>query len=192
MVVSERASFALAEQLRGPHGAAVADVFSFLSGLYFRGKLAYARAFARPPVGLLGAMVITSSRGLVGVDDRITVACMREFAAVPIDLDEPRYRDPLTRDAERLARRSGPDCEFVLLGSVATPKYVAVLAGACGERLRFPAAFVGRGDMSRGGLMLRCVADGRELEYVPIGDGPRRGSRPPKLAPRRLTATVIG
>jgi hypothetical protein len=51
-----------------------------------------------------------------------------------------------------------------------------------GPRLHFPADFVGRGDMSRGGLMLRCVTEGRELEYAPILGATRRGARPPKLA----------
>jgi len=183
MVLSERAAFAVAAGLRSRDGVALGEVFSFLSGLYFRGKVAYSRAFARPPGGLDGALVITSSRGLRPVEERITLACLREFAGVPIDLDEPRYRLPLVRDAERLAAAVGDDCEIVLLGSIATAKYAAILCEVLGGRLRFPAAFVGRGDMSRGGLMLRCVAEGRELEYVGFDGALRRGARPPKLEP---------
>jgi hypothetical protein len=72
--------------------------------------------------------------------------------------------------------------EVVLLGSVATGKYVDPLTEALGERLRFPGDFVGRGDMSRGGLLLRSVRDGRELDYLPVAGSVRRGSRPARLA----------
>lgn len=189
MLLSENAAFSLAERLRAGDGVALGEVFSFMSGLYFRGKVAYARAFARPPAGLAAALVITSSRGLRPVDEPITAACLREFAAVPIDLEEPRYRLPLVRDAEQLAAAAG-DCEIVLLGSIATAKYVGILRDALGDRLRFPSAFVGRGDMSRGGLMLRCVADRQELDYVGFDGARRHGSRPPKLASPRSVATV--
>jgi hypothetical protein len=185
MVLSERAAFAVAAALRSRDGAAIGEVFSFMSGLYFRGKVAYSRAFARPPGGLDGALVITSSRGLRPVEERITVACLREFAGVPIDLAERRYRQPLVRDAERLAAAVGDDCEVVLLGSIATAKYAGILCEIFGARLRFPAAFVGRGDMSRGGLMLRCAAEGRELDYVGFDGALRHGARPPKLQPLR-------
>jgi hypothetical protein len=59
-----------------------------------------------------------------------------------------------------------------------------VLMSAFGKRLLFPAEFVGRGDMSRGGLMLRCVEQGTELTYVPAQGAMRQGTRPPKLPPR--------
>jgi hypothetical protein len=58
---------------------------------------------------------------------------------------------------------------------------VDVLAPVLGDRLRFPAEFVGRGDMSRGGLLLRCVAEGRELGYIPLAGAARHGPRPPRL-----------
>ena len=72
---------------------------------------------------------------------------------------------------------------MILLGSIATGKYVDPLLAALGERLRFPVDFVGRGDMSRGGLLLRCVRAGTELTYVGVRDVVRRGPRPPRLAP---------
>ena len=73
----------------------------------------------------------------------------------------------------------------MLLGSIATDKYLDVLAPALGERLHYPPAFVGRGDMSRGGLLLRSAASGVELDYAPLTvRSLRRGSRPPKLDPR--------
>ena len=73
---------------------------------------------------------------------------------------------------------------MVLLGSVASDKYVEPLTSVLGDRLLFPGEFVGRGDMSRGGLLLRCVADRRELGYVPVAGAARRGRRPARLAPR--------
>jgi hypothetical protein len=39
-----------------------------------------------------------------------------------------------------------------LLGSIATDKNLSVLTDVLGRRLRFPREFVGRGDVSRGGL----------------------------------------
>jgi len=71
----------------------------------------------------------------------------------------------------------------VLLGSIASPKYVDVLTDIFGARLQFPSAFVGRGDMSRGGLLLRHASDGAELEYEPVLGARRHGARPPRLAP---------
>jgi hypothetical protein len=73
----------------------------------------------------------------------------------------------------------------VLLGSIASAKYTGPLLGTFGDRLLFPKEFVGRGDMSRGGLMLRCVDTMTELTYVPVRGAERHGERPPKLAPRR-------
>jgi hypothetical protein len=59
-----------------------------------------------------------------------------------------------------------------------------------GDRLMFPVHFVGRGDMSRGGLMLRCVMAGFELPYVPLAGAIRHGERPPKLEPLRSRAAA--
>ena len=63
---------------------------------------------------------------------------------------------------EALKRSHGDRCEIVLLGSIASGKYVELLQPVFGNRLVFPPAFVGRGDMSRGGLLLRCVSAGEE------------------------------
>ena len=180
MLFNPNASFELAVQLRSGRGVPIGEVFSFLSGLYFRGKLAYAEAHARPPRGVPGVHVITSSRGLVPPDTPVTITDLNEFASVPIDLDEPRYRIPLTRDARALASRT-PKAEVILLGSVATGKYVDVFLETFGDCLCFPAAFVGRGDMSRGGLMLRHLEADAELEYIPVAGAVRKGSRPPRL-----------
>ncbi|HKQ65276.1 MAG TPA: hypothetical protein VJZ73_09730 [Methylomirabilota bacterium] len=181
LVMSERASFDLAHRVRARDGAPLGEVFSFLSGLYFRGKLTYARAFAQPPD--TGVLVITPTDGLRPADEPVDLARLQRFATVDIAGDDPRYRGPLDRDARRLARRIGATGEVVLLGSIATGKYIEPLLAALGQRLRFPADFVGRGDMSRGGLLLRCARAGTELEYVGVGDVVRRGPRPPKLPP---------
>ena len=181
--MSERASFDLAQRVRVGAGAPLGEVFSFLSGLYFRGKLTYARAFARPTDGSSGVFVITPTDGLRPADEPVDVARLRRFATVDIEGDDPRYREPLDRDARRLARRIGARGEVVLLGSIATGKYIDPLLAVLGERLRFPADFVGRGDMSRGGLLLRCARTGTELTYVRVRDVVRRGPRPPRLPP---------
>jgi len=159
----------------------IGEAFSFMSGLYFRGKLAYARAFGRhtPP-----ALVITPTRGLVVPETLVDAAIVREFAAVDVKSGDDRYTAPLERSLRALTRQVTERTRIVLLGSIATGKYVDVLTRVLGERLYFPAEFVGRGDMSRGGLMLRAVAAGKELTYIPcVPSVPRRGARPPKLDP---------
>jgi hypothetical protein len=185
LVVNDRAQFDLAQRLRSPAGAPLGEVFTFLSGLYFRGKLAYATAFARPPRGVPGVLVITPSRGLLLPGQPTTLDLLREFASVDVHVRDRRYRAPLERDAGLIAERLGRRGEVVLLGSVATGKYLDVLSAVLGDRLRFPAEFVGRGDMSRGGLLLRCVRERRELTYVPVAGATRHGARPPRLGPSR-------
>jgi hypothetical protein len=184
LVLNARAEFGLARRLRSNQGVPLGELFSFLSGLYFRGKLAYAQAFARPPAGLPAAFVITPNCGLVDVNASVTWEQLRSFGRVAIDESDPRYRRPLQREAARLAARLDARCEVVLLGSISTGKYVEVLSESFGERLCFPSEFVGRGDMSRGGLMLRCAAEGRELTYTSVVGAVRRGRKPPRLEPR--------
>jgi hypothetical protein len=188
-VMAESAQFELARQLRTQPGAMLGEVFSFVSGLYFRGKLAYARRFTSPPdpidpVSAGGILVITPNAGLRAADVLVTVDSLRAFAGEAIDLGNARYRRPLERSARTLLDSVGPDCDVVLLGSIASGKYVEVLLPIFGERLLFPSSFVGRGDMSRGGLMLRCVDEGNELDYTPIAGAVRQGKRPPRLVPR--------
>lgn len=182
ILLNERAPFPLAQRFRSA-GLTIGEAFSFLSGLYFRGKLTYAGRFARAPAGLAGVQVITTNRGLVPADFRVRPDDLHAFGTVDIGLDAQRYRDPLQRDLSELQRC--PDLEIVLLGSVATGKYVDVLLDVMGERVLFPIEFVGRGDMSRGALLLRAAEEGRELAYEPVAGAVRRGRRPPKLPPRR-------
>lgn len=183
LIMSERAQFDLARRLRSEPRPTLGEVFTFLSGLYFRGKLAYANAFS-PPGDVL---VITPTRGLLPATTPIGLDDLLEFAEVDIDEAEPRYRKPLERDVRRLAKKLSPGGEIVLLGSVATGKYVDILLEHFGQRLCFPADFVGRGDMSRGGLLLRCAVDRTELAYIAVAGAVRKGKRPPKLEPRRYT-----
>ena len=205
-LVSPRASFELAQRVRAPEGAPLADVFTFLSGLYFRGKIAYALRFARPPGRLTragirgqesgirsvpdagGVFVITPSRGLQMPGYPLTATVLEEFARVGIDSANDAYRKPLEASARLVADLAGKRAEVVLLGSIATGKYVDVLLDVFGDRLLFPGDFVGRGDMSRGGLMLRCARAGQELSYTPVRGAVRHGARPPRLEPlRRVT-----
>jgi hypothetical protein len=188
IVLSERAQFDLAVRLRSGTGVAIGEVFAFISGLYFKGKLAYSLEFARPPepgapVAGSGALVITPTAGLRPVETRVDAGALRAFAGVDIAANDPRYRGPLLAGARALDDEIGPDCDVVLLGSIASQKYVDVLTEVFGERLRFPIEFVGRGDMSRGGLLLRSVRAREELTYVPVLGAVRHGPRPPKLAP---------
>ena len=188
IVMSDRATFDLALRVRSSTGAPLGEVFSFLSGLYFRGKLAYARAFASVPehattVAGSGVFVITPNAGLRSPDTVVTLPALRRFADVDVSSDNPSYRRPLERSARALATDIGPDHPVVLLGSIASAKYVDVLQAIFGGRLLFPQEFVGRGDMSRGGLMLRCAAAGQQLTYIPVAGAVRHGVRPPKLDP---------
>jgi hypothetical protein len=196
ILLSERAEFDLAVRLRSSQGVAVGEAFAFISGLYFKGKLAYALEFARPPEPDLpltasGALVITPNAGLRAVETAVTVDALRTFATVDIAANDPRYRKPLLASARTLAEEIGEDCEVVLLGSIASAKYVDVLLQVFGERLVFPIEFVGRGDMSRGGLLLRSVQSGTELTYAPVKGAVRHGPRPPRLAPIRGIMTAF-
>ena len=158
-------------------GAPLGEVFTFMSSLYFRGKLAYAKTFGR-------AFVIAPGRGLLPADVLIRVEDLWKMATVPVDQSEPAFREPLVRDATALHRGLAADDRIVLLGSVATDKYVGPLLDVFGERLLFPTTFAGRGDMSRGGLLLRCARTGSPLDCVPVRGAVRHGPKPPKL--RRL------
>src|SRR5262245_22100633 len=165
LLLRPEASFDLACRVRR-EAAHLSEVFAFLSGLYFRGKVAYAARFARPPAGAAGAYCITTNRGLLPLDVTLTVQDLRAFDRVDIDARNPDYVRPLDETARALAAHVMPGTEVVLLGSVATHKYASVLLPVFRRHLRYPEPFAGLGDMSRGSLMLRAVRDGRELEYV--------------------------
>jgi hypothetical protein len=178
LLLSGRGQFPLAERLRTA-GATLGEAFSFVSGLYFRGKLTYAIRFARPPEGEAPVQVITANRGLLPADTVVGIEDLREFGSVDIRAEDSRYRTPLERDLARLA--AIPELELILLGSVATGKYVDVLLNVVAERLFFPPEFVGRGDMSRGALLLRAAREDTELAYAPVAGAIRHATRPRKL-----------
>jgi hypothetical protein len=181
LLFREQAAFPLAVSLREPKGAPIGEVFRFLSGLYFRGKLAYAERFAQTPKRVL---VITTNRGLVPASTRVTMEELNAFAKTDIHHEEPEFTVPLVRDARKLKG------EVVLLGSIASAKYVETLMRVLDQRLVFPVEFVGRGDMSRGGLLLRAAEAGEELKYGPLRGAVRHGERPPKLPPKRRRAVI--
>jgi hypothetical protein len=187
-VLSPQGQSDLAVRLR--QGAVtLGELFSFVSGLYFRGKLAYAQAFCAPPPDASGAFVITATSGLLAPETLVGVDQLREWAGNDISANDHNYRAPLDRTCGFLSEQLGDECDVVLLGSIATAKYVDPLLQSFRERLLFPAEFVGRGDMSRGGLMLRAVEAHKELDYVPVLNATRQGSRPPKLLPLKIRRT---
>ncbi len=179
-LASPRARFDLAVQYRSPDGVAIADAFAFMSALYFRGKIAYARAFAvpSPVIGGDGIFVITPGYGLVPPEWRLTEERLKRMRKIDVDASTRAFAKPLRDHATLIARALEPerDAQVILLGSVATGKYVDVLWPILGNRLRFPATFAGLGDMARGGLMLRAARAGKELEYTTL-DANRK--RPP-------------
>jgi hypothetical protein len=184
LLFSEKAEFVLAKRLRSGSGVPLGEVFSFLSGLYFRGKYTYSTHFGRPPAGLAAQYVITSNAGLMTAEESVSLERLKAFADEPIDPLEPRYAQPLQQSIARLQLAIPSHCEVVLLGSIATNKYADLLLEGFGSKLMFPQEFVGRGDMSRGGMLLRAVSADTELQYVSLtAVNSRHGERSPKLPP---------
>ena len=180
-LTSPRARFGAAERYRSPEGVTIAEAFTFMSSLYFRGKIGYARHFAAPPPEMAlgtqddGILVIAPGFGLVPPSWRITPEEMKKLRRTPVDLKSRAYCAPMKKHVEQL-RDLAPAAWVVLLGSVATGKYVDLLLPALGDRLLFPRDFAGAGDMKRGGMMLRAVREDQELAYVTLA-APRRRAR---------------
>lgn len=175
MLLNPRAMFNLAVRLRQGL-ATLGEVFSFCSSLYFRGKLAYATRFCPPlPEGLV--CVITPNRGLVPPDVRVDTDAIAAFGGTDVDADNPDYRGPLEQHAHEIRKMLRPEGRVILLGSIASEKYRDVLLPIFGEKLHFPPSFVGRGDMSRGGLLLRHAKAGQPLEFTPVSGAKLRGRR---------------
>jgi len=178
-LTSPRATFDAAVRYRSESGVAIGDAFAFMSSLYFRGKMAYSKRFAvpSPVVGGDGIFVITSGYGLVPIHWALNEERFKRMKKIDVDVSTRNYVKPLKDHAQLLARALEPETQVVLLGSVATGKYVDVLLPILGDKLRFPKLFAGLGDMSRGGLMLRAAREGRELEYTTL-DAPRHRTAP--------------
>ncbi|MFP5284632.1 MAG: hypothetical protein ACLGI9_02740, partial [Thermoanaerobaculia bacterium] len=143
-----------------------------------RGKIAYARRFAQPPGGLpsSGVLVIAPGFGFVPEGWHIDRERMETLRRTPIDLKNPDYCEPMRQHSEMLRDALPDDTRLVLLGSIATGKYVDLLLPVFGDRLLFPRCFVGIGDMSRGSVLLRAVREDQELEYSTL-DVPRHKKR---------------
>ena len=169
LLVNPNAQFELARRLR-TSGASLGEVYSFMSPLYFRGKLSYAGVFANAPAGIPGSLVITPSRGLVRPEAITTFADLAGLPNERLGADNPKYRDALERDLRALSEAIRATAHVVLLGSIATRKYIPLLGDILGERLFVPRDFVGLGNMQRGALLLRCSRERCELEYVPAAD----------------------
>lgn len=180
LLLNPRAPFPRAREFHRT-GLPLAEIFAFASALYFRGKIAYARRFADPARGER-IRVITPNRGLLDPNVKITPADLRSFGEVDISAEDPRYLRPLRRDASALARELPAGGLAILLGSIATAKYRDVLLEVFGERLVFPRDFVGRGDMSRGGLLLRAAREAVELPYTSVRGAVLTGKRAPRIA----------
>src|SRR4029077_8218457 len=103
-----------------PDGAPLGDLFAYMSGLYFRGKLAYARRVARPaepdnPVVGSAIHIITANAGLRSPDTLVTRAAVQAFGKGDIDAGNAQYRRPLEASARALLAEVGTDCEGILL-----------------------------------------------------------------------------
>ena len=179
-MMSPRATFETARMYQSPEGVPIGLAFAFMSALYFRGKITYALHFA----DLDHVRVIAPGFGLVRPDWRITEERMKTLRKTEVDLSIRGYRKPFERDAHALAKSLDPATPVVLLGSVASGKYVDVLVPIFKERLLFPQIFAGLGDMSRGGLLLRAARADRELEYTSLTAprGRKKGDDPVEAA----------
>jgi hypothetical protein len=177
-LLSPEARFEAAQRYRSKEGVPIEEAFAFLSSLYFRGKIAYARHFAEPPANLpsSGVLVIAPGFGLVPEGWHLTKGRLETIRRTPIDLKNPDYCEPMRQHAEMLREALPDGTRVVLLGSIATGKYVDLLRPVFGDRLVFPRCFVGIGDMSRGSVLLRAVREEQELEYSTL-DIPRHRKR---------------
>lgn len=174
-LMSPRANFEAAKMYRTPEGVPIGLAFAFMSALYFRGKITYALHFG----GVENTYVIAPGFGLVRADWRITEERMKTLRKTEVDVRKRNYRKPLEREAKALAAHLDDSTQVVLLGSVASGKYVNVLWPIFGERLVFPAMFAGLGDMSRGGLLLRATRANQELEYTSLSSPRNRTDKDP-------------
>jgi hypothetical protein len=179
------ARFPAAERFRSGDGVSLEEAFSFMSALYFRGKAAYARRFAAPPPELAGEgiLIIAPGFGLVAPEWRLDRGRLRRLARTPVDTACKAYVSAMRRDLAGLRERLPASTQVVILGSIATGKYLDLLAPALGGRLLFPLAFVGAGNMQRGALLLRAARSGQELDYAVIAS-PRRRPRAAAAAER--------
>ena len=79
LLTRKEATFELAQRLRAG-GIPLGEAFTFLSGLYFRGKTTYATEFGKAPRGLFAQYVITSSDGLLAADAVVDLQTLKQFS----------------------------------------------------------------------------------------------------------------
>jgi hypothetical protein len=186
ILTNDKANFELALKFRAG-SATLGEIHSFISGLYFRGKMAYAAAFGKTAEQGSSAFVIVPGLGLLPPETVFSPEQLRAVAQIEVDEDNPVHHDALLAAVASLDSATRQQRTFVLLGSVASAKYTKALLTVLEQRLLFPAEFVGRGDMSRGGIMLRSAASGQELTYIPVIGAQLRGPRPTRLNPKQRT-----
>ena len=184
MLLNPAASFDLAVRLR--RGTlSLGEAFAFMSGLYFRGKLAYGSRFGPAIGGRDRTFVITPTQGLRSPVSAVTIGSAarvrvggreRGRSALP---RAARARSPRARRVAGTRRARRPARQHRDVQVRGRPP-----AASSGRASCFPPSFIGRGDMSRGGLLLRAAREGVELEYAPLDSVTQRhGPRPPKLEP---------
>ncbi len=159
-LLEEKACSELAARLRSVDGATIGEIYTHISTLYFRGKLAYGLHFG----GEAATRVVVPGYGLELPSWQVDLSRAREICACPVDPQNAGYREPFARDVEALAASS--DGPVVFLGSLATRKYLDVLVPILGKRLHHPVDFLGCGEMRRGSLLLRAVDADAELEMT--------------------------
>jgi hypothetical protein len=162
-------------RLKG-EGVELGEVFTHVSSLYFRGKLEYGNAFGGTLSGSSGAYIITPNAGLMSPKTKVRLEELRAICNTEINAGNEQFCRPLESDIRRL-REKCEGSRFVLLGSIATPKYVEPLMRVLEGDLFYPSAFAGLGDMSRGALLLQCVRTQVELDYTRYGPAARRNKR---------------
>jgi hypothetical protein len=177
-LLDDDAELPLARRFREGTPVTLGEAFTYLSGLYFRGKLEYATRFARPPLRRPGVWIITPIRGLLPAEQPVTRQEVAQFDASIVSPSDPRYRIPLERDS--LVLGTNTDTDFILLGSEASDRNAELLVSVLGTRLLYPGEFVGRNDMTRAALMLRAARTGKELHYQSLAAALRRA---PRLTP---------
>ena len=144
MLFNERSQFELALRIR-KSGAPLGEIYNFISGLYFCGKLTYAKNFLNPPAGVPGVHIITPAAGLVSPGTVVDLTDLRRISSADVDSGNRLYRTPLNRDARILLKILEPGTEVVLLGSIATSKYVEPLLEVFGYQYGISGGICGAG-----------------------------------------------
>lgn len=164
LLTSAQARFPAAARYR-QGGLTIGEAFAWISSLYFRAKLHYARRFGSLATGS-AVLVIAPGFGLVPEDWPLSSDRWRRLRRVPVDPRRPAFRRPLATACDELRQRLSADDRIVFLGGLSAERYLSVLGPALGPHLLIPRDFVSRGQMQRGSLLLRAIRDDEELVYA--------------------------